>query len=212
MPDNLNVQGELNRQLQGLNARLMQAEHLISGVHKATSEFREIVQAVIPAVARVQPLLNGTPASLEAAAVNVEGQLQAYVENILNQTLSKFTAPTLAMIPDLAGAALEAQLQQIADQIRDAIIANPVVSIVDGLSGNLSALKALESTPAIVAQIASLEAQIAGLTAANPIISTVSQLRAQIADMTQSISTFSTFLSAQKNLVAGVTRSLKIGS
>lgn len=190
----------------------MQAEHLISGVHKATSEFREIVQTVIPAVARVQPLLNGTPASLEAAAVNVEGQLRAYVENILNQTLSKFTAPTLAMISDLAGAALEAQLQQIADQIRDAIIANPVVSIVDGLSGNLSALRALESTPAIAAQIASLEAQIAGLTAANPIISTVSQLRAQIADMTQSISTFSTFLSAQKNLVAGVTRSLKIGS
>lgn len=212
MPDNLNVKGELNRQLQGLNARLMQAEHLIAGHHKAVSQFREIVQTVIPAVSAVQPMLNGLPSGLDQVASNVSSDLHDYVEKILNQTLSKFTAPTLSMITDPAGAILEAQLQGIANQIVSAIVANPVVSIVDGLQGNIAHLQGLTSTPEIEAQISALQAQVASLTNANPIVSTVADLRSQIATLTNSISTFSTFLSAQKNLVAGVTRSLKIGT
>lgn len=212
MPDNLNVVGELNRQLQGLNARLMQAEHLIAGHHKAVSQFREIVQTVIPAVSAVQPMLNGLPSGLDQVASNVSSDLHDYVEKILNQTLSKFTAPTLSMITDAAGAILEAQLQGIANQIVSAIVANPVVSIVDGLQGNIAHLQGLTSTPEIEAQISALQAQVTSITNANPIVSTVADLRSQIATLTNSISTFSTFLSAQKNLVAGVTRSLKIGT
>lgn len=212
MPDNLNVVGELNRQLQGLNARLMQAEHLISGLHKATSQFREIVQTAIPAVSAVQPLLNGLPAGLDQVAANVEGQLHDYVEKILNQTLSKFTAPTLDMITDAAVALLESQLQRIANQIISHIVANPIISIVDGLNGNIAHLQSLPSTPEIAAQITNLQAQVASITSANPIINTVADLRDQIATLTNTISTFTTFLSAQKNLVQGVTRSLKIGT
>jgi hypothetical protein len=212
LPDNLNVVGELNRQLQGLNARLMQAEHLIAGHHKAVSEFREIVQAVIPAVSAVQPMLNGLPSGLDQVAANVEGHLHDYVEKILNQTLSKFTAPTLDMITDAAGALLEGQLQSIASQIVSHIVANPIISIVDGMNGNIAHLQSLPSTPEIAAQISDLQSQVASITASNPIINTVTDLRNQIASLTNTISTFTTFLSAQKNLVQGVTRSLKIGT
>lgn len=209
--DNLNVGGELNRQLQGLNARVMQAEHLIAGLHKVTSQFRELVQPSIPAVSAVASMLDKTPTGLQATAANVTGELHDYVENIINQAVDKFANPTLNGLADAAGDLLEAQLKGISDQIISAITNNPIVSLVDGLQGNIAALQALPSTPDIAGQISALQAQVTSISAANPIIGTVADLRGQIATLTNGISTFTTFLSAQKNLASGITRSFKLG-
>lgn len=211
MSSNLNVEGELNRQLQGMNARVMQAEHNLAGMHMVVSRLREIVQASIPALSELEPQLNKLPSGLEQTANYASGQLTNYVQTILNQSVGKFSTPTLSAISDAAGALLEDQLQGIANQIAAAIQANPVVSLVDGLKGNIAALQAQEQTPAIAGQISALQSEVAALTAANPIIGQVADMRAAAATVAGNISTYTSFLSGQKNLIAGITRSFKVG-
>lgn len=202
---------ELNEQLKGLSARVEQAEHNIHGLHYVTSQFRQIVQEVIPAVAAVAPILNMDPSGLKPMADQVSGIEPAYLQQQIEQALGKFLTPNIGGVTSVLTAGLEASINTLQTQIDGIATSNPVVGQVDALTQELSDLQASGADQSVVtAGAAVINQQITALTSNNPIVSQIAGLRATLQGLVAQAGPGLNFLAPQQRLAEKLSRSLRL--
>lgn len=201
---------ELQQQLMGLGARMSQAEHNLHGLFDVTSRLNTIAMGVIPALAQLAPILNQDPIGLTKMADAITGKEMGYLQTQIQQALAKFTSPNIGGVSSVLGGGIEGLIQAATAQIATLISANPIISTVDSLTQELSALQS-SGSPGVVASMAPvIQGLIDSATASNPVIGQVANLRLQLASLQTSAGPGLGFLAPQQRMVQGLTKSIKL--
>ena len=201
---------ELNDQMKGHEARTAQLEHNLHGLFDVVSQFRQIVQGTIPAVAAVAPILNQDPSGLTKMADAIQGKAAAYLQTQVQQALGKFTSPTIGGVASVLSGGIEGLISAAEAEIASLVSANPVVATVDGLVDELAALQSSGSPATIASMAPVIQGLIDAATQGNPIVGQVADLRSKLTALMNSAGPGLNFLAPQQRMAQGLTKSLKL--
>jgi phage gp45-like len=210
---------ELNEQLKGLAARMVQLEDSHHAMHNVVSMLRDNIEKVVPSLAplnlatQVTKALSGLPANLDDMKQLAEGKLKGYLQNALQRGLKSFLDPSRLMgMASLLSGNVEGLIAGLQAQVAGLIADNPVIGLVDDLTDELAALNDSGGPAAAIAdKAAELTGRIAQLTGANPVIGQVASLRSAIQRLADQAGPALNFLEPQKRLVQGLTKSMRFG-
>lgn len=141
-----NCKYELNRQLQGLEARVGQCERNIVAQYQATSALAIATATEVTAVLPLATgILNGIPAAFQAM-VSALSNPDAFVAIIMQILLSQLGIPSLAQLVNQATGLIESRVAELNAQLQDLIAHNAAVEEIRAVEAELAKFKnALDS-------------------------------------------------------------------
>jgi hypothetical protein len=201
---------ELNEQLKGVAARMSHIEHSHHGLFDVTSQFRQIVQGAIPAVAAVAPILNQDPTGLTKMTDAIVSKEPSYLQTHIKDALGKFLSPNIDGVGSVLGGGIEGLIQVATAQLASLVSANPVVTQVEVLVDELANLQSSGSVSVVSEMAPIIQGLIDSATAANPVIGQAAGMKSKLAALMNSAGSGINFLAPQQRLVQGLSKSMKL--
>jgi phage baseplate assembly protein gpV len=209
---------ELNRQLQGLEARVANTEHQTAALHDTMSTLNTIAMTKIPALANIAYKLNNSPTGLVLAQNDVMGQAPAYIASAITQAVSRLSNTLLGSVMETvqgnSSEQLSGLLSQLGTQLGGAGLSADAAATANNIIAQAQA--AIPSAAAgggfeLGAQLASLSSLTAGSPAASLIAPIVAQIQGAMSSTSSLMSGLSGLLDGQVNLTKGTTKSYLLG-
>ena len=133
----------------------------------------------------------------------------AYLQQHIQDATGKFLQPSITGVGSVMGGA-DTIIAALTATIAGLVSSNPVVSTVDGLIAELSALQA-SGSPAVVAEMQPvIQGLIDSATAGNPIVGQVADMRSQLAGLVSAAGPALSFLGPQQRIPQRLSRSLSL--
>lgn len=210
-----NLSHEINRQLQGIRANLTQLENNVAGVFEAASKMREIAEGRIPELKAIKAILDGKPESLEKAAKMALGNLEGYVAKSMQQMLGKLTNGFMNNVLGMVQGFVQGQIAGVLGQIAELAdlhgIADLVADPLGAAEGLITEAASGAAHNLLGSHMGAIEAAFAGTPGEAAFAALRGELGGILNGALDVAANLGGMLDAQKNLVKGMSKSLRLG-